>query len=509
MQTVNTRSEAKPLTPLRAFLLQMNPLARVLGGVALAVLAIAAACGGTDAPTTSSTPSPTPTLSPLIRTVAPTGEPPASDFRLIYREYTPLEDIIWAALPTDPNQRQEIVRIAHRDGYGVKAALSPDATIVAYLSLPDSAIGPDSSQAEAYVIDLTSDEREPVKVATGVDYNYTPFWSRDSRLVYIRQYAGPEFLNANVMIVRVRVAHADDKTPSPTPTLLPDIAPAPAADPVELVLKDTVAHVLSFAPLGFADDTKSMYFVQEQGGTEAATLIGIYSPATTEAVDALHKLADDAWYAAQRENKRLADEAAANGLPPPETTVTPAPTPAPDARFVVQVSDQAAFDYSLSPDTHKVAYVSQQITDSGDIRNQTYIADLIAAEAHALGVPGLPDGEFVRPEWYPDGRITIGFLPSSGGPGLMLLMTLDGADLLFLRQPEAGFDIPRWWSPDGTWLAVEHRTGTSLANPGDGSIDLVSLNGQRFVVAGTAGANADTVLGWRSKDDVVLPPDEE
>jgi len=482
----------------------MKTLAWMSGGITIIVLAFAAACGGSDSSPTPS-PSPTPTLSPLIHTPGPTGAPPETDFRLIYREYTPQEDIIWSALPTDPNQRQEIVRITHRDGYGVKASLSPDATIVAYLSLPEAAIGPDSSQAEAFVIDLKSNEREPVMIATGVDYNYTPFWSPDSRLIYLRQYAGPEFLAANVMIVRVTVTHADDKTPTPTPTLPPGIAPAPTPEPVEVVLKDSVAHVLSFAPIGFADDKKSMFFVQEQGGTEASTLIGIYSPATTSGVDALHKLADDAWYAAQQENQRLADEAAANGLPPPETTVTPAPTPTPDARFVVQISDQAAFDYSLSPDTHKVAYLNQQITDTGDIRNQIYIADLISAEAKPFGVPGVPDGEFLRPEWYLDGRITIGFLPASGGPGQMLLMTLDGTDILFLYQSASGFDIPRWWSPDGKWLAVEHRSGGSLANPGDGTIDLVSLTGQRFTVLGTAAAGPDTVLGWRNKDDIVLP----
>lgn len=488
----------------------MNTFARILGSVAIVTLAIVAACGGSSdsSPTPTISPSPTPTLSPQVFTPGPTGAPPETDYRLIYREYTAGEDIIWAALPSDPNQRQEIIRITHRDGYGVKAALSPDGAIVAYLSLPDTAAGPDSSHAEAYLIDLESDKREPVKIATGVDYNYTPFWSPDSRLVYLRQYAGPEFLAANVLIARVRVAHTDDKTPTPTPTQPPGIAPAPTPEPVEIALKDSVAHVLSFAPIGFADDKKSMFFVQEQGGTQAATLLGIYSPATTEGVDALHKLARDAWYAAQRENQRLADEAAANGLPAPEVTVTPVPTPNPDVRFVVQISDQAAFDYSLSPDAHKVAYLNQQFMDTGDIRNQTYIADLILAEAKPLSVPGVGDGEFVRPEWFPDGRITIGFLPSSGGPGQMLLMTLDGTEILFLHQPASGFDIPRRWSPDGKWLAVEHRTGGSLGNPGDGTIEVISLNGQRFTILGTVAADSDTVLGWRLKDDVVLPPEE-
>jgi hypothetical protein len=488
----------------------MKTLAKLLGGSTLLALAIAAACGGgsDSSPTPSATPEPTPTPTALIRTPGPTGPPPESEFRLIYREYTPQEDVIWIAQPLDPTQRQEIIRIPHRDGYGVKAALSPDSAWLAYLSLPEAAIGPDNSQAEAYLIDLTTGDRTPTLVATGIDYNYTPFWSPDSQLVYMRQYAGPEFLSSTLTIVRVRATHAPkagEATPTPTPTLPPGIAPAPTIDPVEVVLKDTVAHVLSFAPFGWADDRKSFFFVQVQGGTAASSLVGIYSPGTADAVDAAHKIGDDNWYAAQAENQRLIDEATANGLPLPDTTVTPAPTPAPDARFVVELSNQQVYDFSLDPSMHNVAYVNQAIDESGDIHNLTFTASLVTAEAKPLTVPGLASGDFVRPEWYLDGRLTVGFIPASGGPGQMLLLTLDGTDVLFLTQPESGFDIPRWWAPDGTWLAVEHRTGTSLANPGDGQIVLVSLTGQRYPVPGTEAASGGTVLGWRKESDIPTP----
>ncbi len=484
----------------------MNTFPRFFGGAALAALAIAAACGGGSSPTPSPSPTPTPSPSPVIHTPGPTQAPPQTDYRLIYRQYSATEDVIWAAAPTDPTRRQELARIQHRDGFGVKAALSPDGTLLTYLSLPDSAQSADSSQAEAYVIDFKSDDQTPLKVAAGIDYNYTPLWSPDSRLLYMRQYAGPEFLAANVTIVRVRVAHHDDPSPTPTPVLSPGIAPPPPQDPVEVVLKDSVAHVLAFAPIGFADDGKSMFFLQEQGGTEGATLVGIFSPATTKEVDALHKLGDDAWYAAQAANLQAANDAAAAGQPPPETTITPAPTPTPNSRSVVQISDQAAFDASLSPDSHTLSYVSQAINDSGEIHNLAYVADLVQATAKPLSVPGVEAGDFLRPAWFPDGRLTVSVLPSNGGPGEVVLMTLDGSDVTFLPQPVSGYDTPRAWAPDGTWLAVSHSSGSSLANPGDGSLDLVPLTGQRLtVITGADNAGADTMVGWLKANALPSP----
>jgi hypothetical protein len=311
-----------------------------------------------------------------------------------------------------------------------------------------------------------------------------------------------------VMIVRVRAPDhvTTSRTPTPTPTPAPGIAPVPPPDPVEVALKDSVAHVLSFAPVGFSDDGKSMLFLQEEGGTEGATLVGLFSPATTKEVDAVRKLAVDAWYAAQAANLQAANDAAAAGLPPPETTVTPAPTPSPDARFVVQLSDQAAFDASLSPDTHMLSYVSQLIDDSGNIHNQAYLADLIAATAAPLSVPGISAGDFLRPAWYPDGRLTVSVLPVNGGPGQMVLTTIDRSDVTFLPQPATGYDTPRSWAPDGSWLAVSHSDGSSLANPGEGSLVLVSLTGQRVtVIVGADNAGADTVLGWVKADTLPTP----
>lgn len=480
-------------------------LARLCAVPLLALVALAVACGGggqgSPTPTATELVTPTPTLS--IKTPGPTSQPPATNYRLLYREFTPNEDVIWSALPSDPTQREEVVRIPHREGYGIKPSLSPDGKLLAYLSLPEDAISAQSSQAQAFVMDLAS--KETVMVGGGMDMGYKPMWSPDSKLLYLRQYAGPEFLSADVIILRIFVTPPSTETPTPSPTPAPDQTPAPTPTQMETVMRDSVARVLAFAPIGFADDDKSMLFIQVQGGTGGGTLVGIYSPATSDAVESVQQLAEAAQKAADEENKRLADEAAANGQPPPDPTVSPAPTPAPDVRLVVNLSDQVAFDYSLSPDMHSVAYLVQEFKDTGEILNQAYIADLIEADTKAFPGLGLAVGNHLRPLWYPDGRLTIGVLPEDGGEGQLALVSLDGSNVLLLPQAEGGFDQPRSWSPDGAWLAVAHSSGDSLANPGPGRLDLVSINGQRVkVIDGVDNMSEDSVLGWI---DTTVPTD--
>lgn len=456
-------------------------------------LALATACGGGGSPATA-TPTPTPTQ--LIVTPGPTETPPPTEYRLVYREAGPTEDIIWSVSPADVSKKAQIAVIPHREGFPVRASISPDGTFLAYLSVPDFALSADSSQAEATLIDLKVNQA--AKITDGIDYNYTPMWSPDSALLYMRRYAGPEFLNATQTIVRFQIARLPDPeapTPKPAPTPEPGIAPWPGPDPI--VLQATVANVLRFTPIGFADDNKSMFFLQEEGGTAGATLVGIYAPATTEEVGKLYATAEAAWYAAQRANKQAADDAAANGQPAPIDTVTPAPTPAPNSRFVVQLSDQGVTGASLSPDKRKIAYLNQTISAEGELLNQTYLADLIEATVTPFPLTGLSEGGQLTPAWFPDGRLTVSVLPASGGPGQTAIVALDLSSIVLLKQPESGFDVPRVWSPDASWLAVTHMSGSSLANPGDGRLGLLSVNGHRLtLLEGAQNAGEDSVLGW-------------
>jgi hypothetical protein len=131
-------------------------------------LLLLASCGGGDGD--DATPSPTPpTPTPVKTIVTPTPPAPETPYRLVYREYGATEDIIWRVLAADPQQREKLTTIGHREGYGVVASISPDGRMLAYLSLPEDARSEDSSQAEAYVIDLKV-ANDTKLIASGVDY---------------------------------------------------------------------------------------------------------------------------------------------------------------------------------------------------------------------------------------------------------------------------------------------------------------------------------------------------
>jgi hypothetical protein len=487
----------------------------IAAGGAVAVLAVAGvllaatAGGGAQGPTPSPSPSPPPTPMPSPATPPPTQPPPQTSWRLVYREFGPAEDIIWRVAPQDPAQREELARIPHREGFGTNPSLSPDGKLLAYLSLPETAVSVESSQADLFVMDLET--KEAVKMAEGLDMTFTPLWSPDARLLYLRRLRGPEFLAAEISVLRLEVPRKEDPsptpspepTPTPTPSPVPEgQTPAPAGTPtptpeaVEPVMKDTIAHVLLFAPLGWAEDKRSLIFLQEDGGTESRSLVGQYQPATTEGLAELAQFAADAQRRADEENARLTNEAIANNQPAPEITVTPQPTPSPAARFVVELARQTVSDYELSPDLRRVSYLQQEFVE-GEIMTRAWSADLVEAAAVPVPAQGLAPGFHLRPAWHPDGRLTVGVLPTSGGPGQVAILSLDGSSVAYLPQPASGFDEPRTWAPDGTWLLVAHNSGNSLVNRGETRLVAVAPTGQRLVLAETAAnASEDAVIGW-------------
>lgn len=478
----------------------MAPMRRPAGGqwkataslVLTAVCLALAACGGGSSPTPTPSPSPEPTPTPSP-SPAPTPTPPAPDtpYRLVYREFGQTQDTIWRVQGNNPANREQLAVIPHREGWGTRPALSPDSRFLAYLSLPDYATDAGSSQAEAYILDLKTQQTK--KILDGIDLTFTPLWSPDGRWLYLRRLAGPEFLAADVIILRVDARRELEPTPTPTPLPSPGQVPLPPEDPVRVILQEKVSRVLSFIPLGFAKDGRSLYFVQIQGGTSDGTLLGAYEPAATKDIE-------EAEAAARAETEQAAiaaQAAAAAGITPtpvpPGATPAPLPTPHWSSKLVVQLSDQLAFDYDLSPDRNKLSFLAQQFVD-GQIVNRAFIADLAAAAVSPLALDGLPAGQHLHPVWHPDSaHLAVGVLRSDGQPGAVALVAPGGGPPVFLPSPESGFDQPIAWDPAGTFLAVTHFSGDSLANLGVARLDLVAPTGQRVTVA--QGADAE-VLGW-------------
>ena len=199
----------------------------------LALVGAAGTMGDEPEPTPSPVPtaSPSPTPTPAPPTPTPSPAPPETAYHLVFREFGATEDVIWRALPADPSERVELARIPHGEGIGIKASLSPDGTKLAYLSLPATALSAQSSQAEAFVMDLET--KENVKVADDVDLAFVPLWSPAGDLLYMRRLAGSEFLAADVIIVRAAVPPFGETPPppTPTPTLEPSQTPLPTPPP--------------------------------------------------------------------------------------------------------------------------------------------------------------------------------------------------------------------------------------------------------------------------------------
>lgn len=458
---------------------------RILAALLIASSALAACGGGDDA----ETPTPSPSPSPEPETTSPTPAPPETGYRFVYREYGAKEDIIWRVVPWDPAQRERLVGIPHREGYGVVASISPDGRMLAYLSLPDDARSETSSQAEAYVFDLKRGSNR--LVAGGFDYTFRPLWSQDGQLLFLRRLAGPEILSADVSIVYTKIEREPlEGEPTPTPTKKPtpvpaDQTPAPTPapeDPIKTILKAKYSQVLSFIPIGWADDNRSLYFVQVTGGLQGATLVGKYAPATLETIT--------------REATPTPDPAA-TPTPAPDPNAPPTPSPTPNSKLVIELTDQPASDFTLSGDTHKVAFSAGGLVE-GEFVNQVFIADLVAGTVTPIQTDGLPEGDRLGPLWYPDSsRITVGVLPFAGHAGGAVIVPLQLAQPQYLPEPVSGFDVPRAWAPDATYLAVTNWSGEDLANPGDPSLDIVTPTGQRIRIAqGPGYATADAIVGW-------------
>ncbi len=469
----------------------------------LALVAVAGTIGDEPTPTPSPspsplpTPSPSPTPTPTPATATPTPAAPETAYQLVYREFGATEDVIWRALPADPEQRVELARIPHREGFGIKPSLSPDGTRLAYLSLPGTALSAQSSQAEAFVMDLATQETE--KVAENVDLTFAPLWSPDGQLLYMRQLAGPEFLAADVIIVRAIVPPVGQPTPQPTPTPQPPATPLPTRPAFEEAFRDSIGRVLNFIPVGFADDEESLLFVQIRGGTQQGSLLGTFKPATSEALEEawdeyLELLAEIETQASASPTPTATPNAAGQPTPSP----TPGPTPYWETDLVVEMSDQITFEYDFSAGLDKLSFLAQEFTGGGVIANRAYWVDVLSGSVQPIVTEGLLAGFHLRPLWHPDSiHLTLGVLPFDGTPGRLVMVPPDRPEITDLALDGSGFDEPRSWAPDGSWLAVSHSEGSSLANRGKVSLALVAETGLRVtVIEGADNATEDSVLGW-------------
>lgn len=120
-------------------------------------------------------------LSRVSRPISQSQPSQTAPPKFLYEELNGESSTISIANADNPGQRRELLTLAHRNGYGIKARLSPDGAKLAYNALlPEKS---DISQASLYVADLA--QPKPRLLAEPVDLNSTPVWSLDgTRLAY-------------------------------------------------------------------------------------------------------------------------------------------------------------------------------------------------------------------------------------------------------------------------------------------------------------------------------------
>jgi hypothetical protein len=137
-------------------------------------------------------------------------------------------------------------------------------------------------------------------------------------------------------------------------------------------------------------------------------------------------------------------------------------------------------DWRLSPDGSTLAFVETS-TASG-VQYFARTAALNGADNRALSLTAA-DRQSLGVAWRPgSAEPTFGHAPGTGGS--------EGARAL----STAGFDVPLAYSPDGRAFAVQHWSGASFSEPGDGELQIVTPGSERVALDGAA-----RFYGWATR----------
>ena len=151
-----------------------------------------------------------------------------------------------------------------------------------------------------------------------------------------------------------------------------------------------------------------------------------------------------------------------------------------------RLSAGVARDWDLSPDGSRLAYLAQ--TDGPT----TFVAEVrdLATGAASRPIAGLQ----FAPVWRNNVALTVGRLDA--GPATaaaQVSLAGEAAAAPALPAPDAGFDVPVSWSPDGELLIVRNFLGTSAADPGPSFLVVVRPGGSRTPVSTSSDV---AVAGW-------------
>jgi len=155
---------------------------------------------------------------------------------------------------------------------------------------------------------------------------------------------------------------------------------------------------------------------------------------------------------------------------------------------LARLSDGIARDWKLAPDGSKLAYSVAEADGGGSVITRTL--DLATGVADDAVAPGSPRAEY-NPAWDGDGALTVASVKPAGGGDAVTVDAAGGATSLTSNDDR--IDLPLAWSPDNASLAVRSVDGTSASDAGASHIELLSRDGSRQRVSGSADV---LIVGW-------------
>lgn len=144
---------------------------------------------------------------------------PTSVPSVVFVEFGRTTDAIRIAPITDPADARTVATVAHAEGFGIYAALSPDGQRVAYTVVPPTEGEPSvDSPAELRIIQADTGDQV---LATGADLLVPPVWSPESDAVVFRRSVPAEGSAGTFDLVRIDLAGNETTLVSSTAGLFP------------------------------------------------------------------------------------------------------------------------------------------------------------------------------------------------------------------------------------------------------------------------------------------------
>ena len=328
---------------------------------------------------------------------------------------------IWLASPMNPQLRRVLITLAHKSGYGVQGAVSPDGNKIAYLVIP-----PDTSERAARTAGgelwvMNSDGTNPRRIAGKV--GYIGMWAPNSQvLVYGRLLS---------------------QAPPAQEPIREELYVLDLDGTQNVIVSEERAYI---APLGWSPDSRKLFYLRREHEHAPELWTAEIATKVMHPVRTLpSNLASGISFSPQKTH--LLFSTLEQREPSPQYALMIAPVEAGPERIVLRgaTGDKPINRYAAiwSPDGQSIlAHIPPQPGEPAHLER----IDLTTGQTHTVPVETVSGGEFFIPRSYsPDGEWLV-VLKYPQLQSLAYLMRATGGSMVRipLAQPSNWITLLGW-----------------------------------------------------------------